>query len=103
MGEHIYTSQVKILKDKGPHRRAFIAPFAEPVHYGVHGAIKHFYGVEPEEELPTTLDHIVPPEEGGAWFDPLNLRAACRGCNSKRRRGTKHGGPVVPTRPSRLW
>ena len=59
MGEHIYMSQVKILKDKGPHRRAYIAPFKEPVHYGLHGAVKRFYGVEPEEELPTTLDHVV--------------------------------------------
>jgi hypothetical protein len=25
----------------------------------VHGGIKAFYGVEPEEEVPATLDHIV--------------------------------------------
>ena len=44
---------------KGPVRRAYIEAFPEPVRYGVHGGIKKFYGVEPEEELPTTLDHIV--------------------------------------------
>jgi hypothetical protein len=29
------------------------------IRFGVHGAIKHFYGVEPDEELPATLDHII--------------------------------------------
>ncbi len=40
-------------------RRAYIANFKEPVRYGVHGGIKDFYKMEPEEELPSTLDHIV--------------------------------------------
>ncbi|MFQ5881587.1 MAG: hypothetical protein ACE5I9_03795 [Candidatus Methylomirabilales bacterium] len=59
MGELIHTSKAKIFKDKGPVRRAYIEPFTEPVRYGVHGGIKKFYGVEPEEELPTTLDHMI--------------------------------------------
>jgi hypothetical protein len=59
MGELIHTSRVKIVKDKGPERRAYIEPFAEPVRYGVHGGIKKFYGMESKEELPTTLDHVV--------------------------------------------
>ena len=29
----------------------------------------------------TTVDHIVQPEAGGAWFDGANLRAACTKCN----------------------
>jgi hypothetical protein len=59
MGELIHSSHVRIVKDKGPVRRAYIEDFTEPVRYGVHGGIKKFYGVEPEEELPTTLDHII--------------------------------------------
>lgn len=59
MAEMIYTSRIRIEKVKGPIRRAFIEPFAEPVRYGVHGAIKRFYGVEPEEEIPATLDQII--------------------------------------------
>ena len=59
MAEIIHVSRVRILKDKGPVRRAYIEGFSEPVRYGVHGGIKKFYGVEPEEELPATLDHIV--------------------------------------------
>ncbi|MFQ5801670.1 MAG: hypothetical protein ACE5JQ_02090 [Candidatus Methylomirabilales bacterium] len=59
MGDLIHTSKIKIFKDKGPVRRGYIEPFTEPVRYGVHGDIKKFYGVEPEEELPTTLDHVI--------------------------------------------
>lgn len=59
MGDLIHTSRARIYKDKGPVRRAFIEGFSEPVRYGVHGGIKKFYGIEPEEELPATLDHIV--------------------------------------------
>ena len=59
MGELIHTSKAKIVKDKGPVRRAYIESCTEPVRNGVHGRVKKFYGVEPEEELPTTLDHII--------------------------------------------
>ena len=45
--------------DKGPLRRAYIENFPEPVRYGVHGGVKKFYGVEPPEDVPTTLDHII--------------------------------------------
>ena len=59
MAEVIHVSHVKIFKDKGPLRRAYIENFPEPVRYGVHGGVKKFYGVEPEEDLPTTLDHMI--------------------------------------------
>ncbi len=59
MAELIHTSRARIYKDKGPVRRAYIEGFPEPVRYGVHGGIKKFYGIEPEEDLPATLDHIV--------------------------------------------
>ena len=32
----------------------------------------------------TVADHIVPWQEGGAWLDPQNLRAACTACNTYR-------------------
>ena len=59
MAELIHVSKVRIVKDKGPVRRAYIESFAEPLRFGVHGGIKKFYGVEPEEDLPTTLDHMI--------------------------------------------
>jgi hypothetical protein len=59
MAELIHVSKVKIIKDKGPIRRAYIEPFSEPVTYGIHGGLKEFYKMETEQELPATLDHIV--------------------------------------------
>ena len=31
-----------------------------------------------------TVDHIIPVNSGGAWWDPDNLRATCRNCNLDR-------------------
>ena len=59
VGEIVHTSRVTIVREKGPTRRAMIKGFSEPVYYGVHGGIKRFYKVEPEEEHAATLDHIV--------------------------------------------
>ena len=59
MAEVIHVSHVKIFKDKGPQRRAYIENFPDPVRYGLHGGIKKFYGVEPPEDLPATIDHVV--------------------------------------------
>ena len=59
MGELVHTSHIRLEKIKGPIRHAYIENFPAPVRYGVHAGIKKFYGVEPEEELPTTLDHTV--------------------------------------------
>ncbi len=59
MGEVITVLRSRIHQDKRPVRRAYIAAFKEPVRYGVHGGIKDFYKMEPEEELPSTLDHVV--------------------------------------------
>lgn len=59
MSEIVHRSQITITREKGPTRRAEIAGLAEPVYYGVHGGIKKFYKIEPEEEHAATLDHIV--------------------------------------------
>jgi 5-methylcytosine-specific restriction endonuclease McrA len=56
------------------------------------------------------VDHVVPVELGGAWYDERNLRAACGPCN----RGRASAGDRVGTwrtnarystapRPSREW
>ncbi|NIR49242.1 hypothetical protein GWO43_12230 [candidate division KSB1 bacterium] len=59
MGELIHTSKIKVYQDKQPVRRAFIENFEEPVLFGVHGGIKHFYGIEPEQDHPATLDYMI--------------------------------------------
>jgi hypothetical protein len=64
MGELVHTSRIRIVRERGPTRRAVIEGFSEPIHYGVHGGIKSFYKVEPEEEHAATLDHIVAATAG---------------------------------------
>jgi len=59
MADIVHVSRVKIFKDKGPQRRAYIEGFPEPVLFGLHGGIKEFYGVTPREDLPATIDYIV--------------------------------------------
>ena len=59
MGEIIHRSEIRITRTKGPTRKAVIKGFEEPVYYGVHGGIKGFYKIDPEEEHAATLDHIV--------------------------------------------
>jgi hypothetical protein len=59
MGKIVHTSKITITRVRGPVRKAFIEGFAEPVFYGVHGGIKRFYQIDPQEEHAATLDHIV--------------------------------------------
>jgi hypothetical protein len=59
MGEIVHTSRSRIVREHGPTRRAVIQGFEGTVRYGVHGGIKNFYKIEPKEEHPATLDHIV--------------------------------------------
>ncbi len=59
MGELVHTSRIRVERVKGPVRHAYIEQFPEPVRFGVHGGIKKFYGVEPEEEVPATLDYMI--------------------------------------------
>jgi hypothetical protein len=59
MADHVYTSRVRIERIRGPIRQAIVEPFQEPIRFGVHGAIKQFYGVEPDEEVLSTLDYMI--------------------------------------------
>lgn len=59
MKKIVHTSRIAIQREKGPVRSARIEGFEKPVHYGVHGGISRFYGVDPIEEHAATLDHIV--------------------------------------------
>ncbi len=59
-----HTSHIRIEKHEGPHRTAHIENFKEPVHFGIHGGIKHFYQEKYGREIigpeyPATLDYII--------------------------------------------
>lgn len=59
-----HTSKMTIYKHAGPHRTAQLDGFADPIHFGIHGGIKHFYEEKYGRELvgpeyPATLDHMI--------------------------------------------
>ena len=59
MRQVVHPSLIRITRAKGPTRKATIEGYEAPVYYGIHGGIKGFYGVDPEEEHAATPDHIV--------------------------------------------
>jgi hypothetical protein len=59
MTKHVHTIKVTVFQEKRPLRTAVFEGLGHTARYGVHGPIKEYYGVEPEEELPTTLDNVV--------------------------------------------
>lgn len=66
MSEVVYISEVRIERDSGPLRRAYLPAEKEPVRYGAHGAVRAHYGYS-EGEFPdhaTTLDHVVAAAAG---------------------------------------
>lgn len=61
MSEPIALTKITVLQKDTANkvREAYIDGFGEPLFFGVHGGVKQFYGVDPEVEYPSTLDHIV--------------------------------------------
>ena len=59
MGDVVHTSRIRIVREQGPTRKAIIEGLPGEVLYGVHGGIKDFYKIEPKEEHPATLDHMI--------------------------------------------
>jgi hypothetical protein len=66
MGDVVYRSEVRIERERGPVRRAYLPAEPEPVIFGVHGAIAEHYKVPPDAYPPhaTTLDYIVAAAAG---------------------------------------
>ena len=66
MGEVAYVSEVRIEREGGPLRRAYLPAEDEPVRYGAHGAVAEHYGYSAEEypDQATTLDHVVAAAAG---------------------------------------
>ncbi len=66
MAQVAYRSEVRIQRVKGPLRKAWLPAEAEPVWFGVHGAVAEHYKVSPDISEPhaTTLDYIVAAAAG---------------------------------------
>lgn len=57
-----YRSQIRIERQRGPLRLAWLPAEKEPVRFGAHGAVAKHYGMDPEtmeEPHATTLDYVI--------------------------------------------
>ncbi|MGA7614310.1 MAG: hypothetical protein WBX15_03945 [Thermoanaerobaculia bacterium] len=65
-GDVVYRSNVRIERERGPIRRAWLPGESEPVIFGLHGAVAEHYGVPPGryEDHATTLDYVVAAAAG---------------------------------------
>jgi len=57
----VYVSDVRIEREIGPLRIAYLPAETGPVRFGVHGAVAVHYGVSPDVSEPhaTTLDYVI--------------------------------------------
>ena len=61
MSDVVYSADIKIERVRGPLRLAYMPAEADPVCFGVHGAIAEHYGVSPDISEPhaTTIDYVI--------------------------------------------
>ena len=67
MSEVVYTSKVRIDRQQGPLRLAYLPGESQPVIFSVHGAIAEHYKVDPAalgESHAATLDYVVAATAG---------------------------------------
>jgi len=61
----VYVSRVKIVRERGPIRRAYL-PVEQSVTFGTHGSVREHYGTQPGQypDNATTLDYVVAAAAG---------------------------------------
>ncbi len=61
-----YVSRVRIVRERGPIRQAFLPAEAQPITFGTHGPVRDHYGTAPGQypEHATTLDYVVAAAAG---------------------------------------
>ncbi len=61
-----YISKVRIVRERGPIRQAFLPSERGPITFGTHGPIREHYGTAPGQypEHATTLDYVVAAAAG---------------------------------------
>ena len=66
MDEPKYISKVRIVRERGPVRRAFLPAEEKPVMFGTHDEVREHYGTAPGQyrDHATTLDYVVAAAAG---------------------------------------
>ena len=62
----VYISKVRIVREGGPIRQAFLPAESQPVTFGTHGPVREHYGTAPGQypDHATTLDYVVAAAAG---------------------------------------
>jgi len=62
----VYISKVRIVRERGPIRHAYLPVEPQPVIFGTHGPVREHYGTAPGQypEHATTLDYVVAAAAG---------------------------------------
>lgn len=62
----LYTSRVRVVRERGPVRRAWLPAEPEPIVFSTHSEVSEYYGVRPDEveQRATTLDYVVAAAAG---------------------------------------
>lgn len=62
----VYVSRIRIVREQGPIRQAYLPVEPEPVIFGTHGEVREHYGTAPGQypEHATTLDYVVAAAAG---------------------------------------
>ncbi len=66
MDQPKYVSKVRIVRERGPIRRAYLPIESEPVIFGTHDEVRDYYGTPPGlfPDHATTLDYVVAATAG---------------------------------------
>jgi hypothetical protein len=67
MSEVVYRSRVRLVRQQGPLRLAYIPGETDPIAFSVHGEIAQFYKVDPAalgETHAATIDYVVAAAAG---------------------------------------
>jgi len=66
MDEPTYVSKVRIVRERGPVRRAYLPAEPEPIMFGTHDEVREHYGTAPGQypDHATTLDYVVAAAAG---------------------------------------
>lgn len=61
-----YISRVRIVRERGPIRQAYIPAESQPVTFGTHDEVREHYGTAPGQypDHATTLDYVVAAAAG---------------------------------------
>jgi hypothetical protein len=66
MDQPLYVSKVRIVRERGPIRRAYLPAEADPVLFGTHDEVREHYGTAAGQypDHATTLDYVVAAAAG---------------------------------------